>query len=51
MDGAVDARRRRAFERDGEGFVPYWDMWAAQEEAHIVAERPHGRATLRVALD
>ncbi|TXK20047.1 ATP-binding protein [Homoserinibacter sp. GY 40078] len=27
-----DDRRRRALERDGDGFAPHWERWAAQEE-------------------
>jgi hypothetical protein len=37
LDG--DERRRRALERDP-GFAPFWERWAAQEDAHIRAERP-----------
>jgi uridine kinase len=40
VDGPRDSRRRRALARDGDGFRPYWDMWAAQEEAHIAQHRP-----------
>ncbi|MGB3732927.1 hypothetical protein [Microbacterium sp.] len=40
VDGPRDSRRRRALARDGDGFRPYWDTWAAQEEAHIAQHRP-----------
>lgn len=48
VDGPPDSRRLRALARDGDGFRPYWDMWAAQEEAHIVGERPHELADIVV---
>lgn len=46
LDGPEPLRRERAFERDGEGFVPFWDMWAAQEDAHIRAHAPARHATI-----
>lgn len=30
-------RQQRALRRDGETYRPYWDMWAAQEDAIITA--------------
>ena len=33
-------RQARALTRDGDMFRPHWDAWAAQEEAHLAAERP-----------
>lgn len=46
LDGDADRRRERALARDGDGFAPYWDMWAAQEEAHIRREAPEELADL-----
>lgn len=34
------ARKRRALARDGEGYAPHWDRWAAQEERFLARERP-----------
>lgn len=48
VDGPPDSRRLRALARDGEAFRPYWDMWAAQEEAHIAGEQPHELADMVV---
>lgn len=44
------ARKRRALERDGDGFRPYWDRWAAQEEKHLERDDPRALATLRVSI-
>ena len=40
VDGPRDSRRQRALTRDGEGFRAHWDMWAAQEDAHIARHDP-----------
>lgn len=42
-----EERRERALARDGETFAPYWDRWAAQEEAHFSAHRPWELASLK----
>lgn len=39
-------RRHRALARDGEGFRPWWETWAAQERAHWNAHRPWSLAQL-----
>ncbi|MFD1213660.1 uridine kinase, partial [Arthrobacter sp. GCM10027362] len=31
-------RRRRALARDGAGYEPYWDLWAAQEDAWLAED-------------
>lgn len=46
LDADAELRRDRALARDGDGFAPYWDMWAAQEDAHIACESPQARADL-----
>jgi dephospho-CoA kinase len=33
-------RLRRAHERDGDRFAPYWQSWAAQEDRFIARENP-----------
>ena len=39
-------RKRRALDRDGAAYAPYWDMWAAQEDAMLARERTPERADL-----
>lgn len=39
-------RRDRALRRDGQAYLPYWDMWAAQEDALLARERTPERADL-----
>ncbi|MBN7792676.1 hypothetical protein [Microbacterium esteraromaticum] len=46
VDGPASARRNRALERDGDVFRDHWDMWAAQEDAHIAREQPAQLATM-----
>ncbi len=44
-----DAERyRRAMARDGELFRPWWDVWAAQEDDYLAADRPWERADVLV---
>lgn len=40
VDGPEASRKQRALERDGDGYRPHWERWAAQERAHIAAEHP-----------
>lgn len=46
VDGPEVARRRRALARDGDSYVPYWDRWAVQEDAHIARHDPRTVADL-----
>lgn len=46
LDAPEAVRKQRALDRDGETFAPYWDMWAAQEEAMLARERTPERADL-----
>jgi uridine kinase len=39
-------RRRRALERDGDAYAPYWDRWAAQEERFMAREHPRELASV-----
>ncbi|MDX6741427.1 phosphoribulokinase [Actinocorallia sp. A-T 12471] len=41
-------RKERALTRDGDTYVPYWDLWAAQEEAMLARERTPERADVVV---
>ena len=45
LESPTPSRRRRALDRDGDAFRPYWTMWAAQEERHLVQDEPVRRAT------
>jgi len=44
------SRRHRALARDGDGFRPHWDGWAAQEDRHIERHAPRDLATLTVPI-
>jgi uridine kinase len=46
METPEPVRKRRALDRDGETFAPYWDMWAAQEDAMLAREHTPERADL-----
>jgi len=46
LDAPEAVRKRRALDRDGATFAPYWDMWAAQEDAMLARERTPERADL-----
>ena len=46
LEAPTAVRKQRALDRDGETFAPYWDMWAAQEEAMLARERTQERANL-----
>jgi uridine kinase len=39
LEVAPSVRKQRALGRDGDTFAPYWDMWAAQEDAMLARER------------
>ena len=49
MESAASVRKKRALDRDGETFTPYWDMWAVQEDAMLARERTPDRADFVVA--
>jgi uridine kinase len=46
IEAAESVRKKRALDRDGETFAPYWDMWAAQEDAMLCRERTAERADI-----
>ena len=46
LESPLSVRIKRALERDGETFAPYWDQWAAQEEIMLARERTPERADL-----
>jgi uridine kinase len=37
-------RKSRALARDGDGYAPWWDVWAKQEAEFIARERPDKQA-------
>lgn len=48
VEAPHDVRQARGFERDGDGFRPYWERWARQEAALFTVERTRERADLRI---
>jgi len=44
LEAAPAARKKRALDRDRDALAPYWDMWAAQEDAMLDRERTPERA-------
>lgn len=46
IDRDDDDRKRRALGRDGDAYAPYWDRWAAQEEAFAAREGSRALADL-----
>lgn len=40
----ADTRKRRAIDRDGDLFRPWWDTWAAQEQQHWELNDPRALA-------
>lgn len=50
IESPTPSRKRRALDRDGDGFRPHWERWAAQEERHLQRDDPRALATLTVAV-
>jgi uridine kinase len=46
LETPSSVRKKRALDRDGETFAPYWDQWAAQESAMLARERTRERADI-----
>jgi uridine kinase len=46
LEAPPDVRKKRALDRDGETFAPYWDRWAAQEDAMLACEHTPDRADI-----
>ena len=51
MEAPEVVRKKRALDRDGETFTPYWDMWARQEDAMLAREHTPDRADLIIATN
>ncbi len=47
-DSPDDVRRTRALDRDGGTYEPFWDQWAAQEDAWLAGDDVPGQADIRV---
>lgn len=50
VESPTASRKRRALERDGDGFRAHWDRWSAQEDRHIERDAPRELATLTVTV-
>jgi uridine kinase len=48
LEASPDVRYERAMARDGEGYRPHWDRWAAQEATHFASEGTRERADVRI---
>ncbi|MEQ4568411.1 aminodeoxychorismate synthase component I [Paenarthrobacter sp. CAP02] len=48
VESPGDDRRRRALTRDGSTYEPYWDTWAAQEDAWLESDPVASAADVRV---
>ncbi|MET3163357.1 UNVERIFIED_ORG: anthranilate synthase component 1/para-aminobenzoate synthetase [Arthrobacter sp. UYEF10] len=47
-DAPDDIRRKRALDRDGGTYEPFWDQWAEQENAWLAADDVRRQADIRV---
>lgn len=50
LDAPTPLRYARAMGRDGDGYAPHWDRWAAQEEEYLAAEDPAAAADVVVLV-
>ena len=48
MEAPASVRKKRALDRDGDTFAPYWDAWAAQEDEMLARERTPQRADVTI---
>lgn len=48
VESPTASRKRRALDRDGDGFRPHWTRWAEQEDRHIRRDDPESLATVVV---
>lgn len=48
LDAPREVRYRRGIDRDGDGFRPYWQIWAEQEDRHLAVHDTRARADLIV---
>jgi hypothetical protein len=50
FESPASSRRDRALRRDGDGYRPHWERWAAQEDAHIARNSPQSLASIVVEV-
>jgi uridine kinase len=48
LEAPAAVRKKRALDRDGDTFAPYWDHWAAQENAMLAREHTPERAGILI---
>lgn len=48
LEAPEGTRRKRALDRDGALYAPFWDQWAAQEERMLARELTPDRAGVRI---
>ena len=48
LECPAERRRRQALGRDGDTFAPYWDAWAAAEDAYLATEADRAHADLLI---
>ncbi len=48
VEAPEEDRRRRAMDRDGSGYEPYWDTWAAQEQEWLDTDDVPAHADIHV---
>jgi uridine kinase len=46
LEVPTPVRKKRALDRDGQTFAPYWDQWAAHEDLMLARERTPDRADI-----
>lgn len=46
LEAPTGVRHARAMARDGDGYAPHWQRWAAQEDAYLAREDPAPYADL-----
>jgi predicted acetyltransferase len=51
LDGPEPVRRAVALARDGAGYAPHWERWAAQERVHFAREGTADRADVTCSAD
>ena len=51
MEAPEVVRKKRALDRDGETFTPYWDIWARQEDAMLAREHTPDHADLIITAN
>ncbi|HCS62454.1 MAG TPA: hypothetical protein DIW46_13865 [Microbacterium sp.] len=50
VESPESSRKHRAFARDGDGFKPHWNQWAAQELRHLERHDPRALANVQVTI-